>query len=188
MTAEQARFDNIMQSTMRNRSHVALAHRSVGLDGTGVRPEIPRLNGLSELAERHARKAGMQVRWQDTPIQVIDNGIDPWQMVADAVRQKSAATRNEYEVTEQDPEDEDRERSETEVDADPEIQALKDEINRVMGRGSVRKPSASDRRSSAMDAGKCTECRFQSLTPMERWERNLRKAEWMRTHTEPFPG
>jgi hypothetical protein len=85
---------------------------------------------------------------------VIDNGTDPWAMVADAVHQKSAAPRNAFEVTEADPEDDDRERSETEV------QNLLDQINEVMGRGTRRRSSSSDRRSSAMDAHKCTECRL----------------------------
>jgi hypothetical protein len=152
----ETQFDKIMRTTMRDRT--ARVRRSIGLDQAvdpAARPIIPRLTGLSELAERHARKAGFQVDWANTRIQTIDNaiGTDPYALIDAGTRRASPAPRDAFEVVEEDEADE-------ELDADPEIQALKDEINRVMGRG-TRKRSTNDRRSYAADAGKCRECRIQ---------------------------
>jgi hypothetical protein len=164
-------YDSIMVGQMIDRS--ARVRRSMGLD-QAVRPDIlARIEGDTPVARRAAKpiphqsayevnarsamdrndkRAAEHVRWQDTKIESIPGaiGTDPYALIADGVRRKSPAPRDAFEVEE-------------EAGEDPEIQELKDELARIMGRGSVRKPSASDRRrSSAMDAVRCGgSCRLQ---------------------------
>jgi hypothetical protein len=168
-------YDSIMVGQMIDRS--ARVRRSMGLD-QAVRPDIlARIEGDTPVARRAAkpiphqsayevnarsamarndRRAAEHVRWAETKIEVIADsvGCDPYQLIEAGVRSRaSSASRNEYEVSEQDPE--------SEVYEDPEIQNLADEINRLLGRGSARKPSARDSsRSYGRDAGKCRECRL----------------------------
>lgn len=142
-------FDQIMRTTMREK--VASVRRSVARD---AEPSGQPSNNSAALA-RNDKRAAAHVKWQNTRIQVIPDsvGSDPWAMIRDAGR--SVAPRNAFEITEQDPEDEDRERSETELDED-----LRAQIDAIMGRG-TRRRSVRDRRSSAMDSGKCRECRLE---------------------------